>query len=292
MRIVKGFLTLALVSILLGGCAWTKSGMETNREYDIDLSITNQDQGIVVIWTDLDAQTDTDTETLSGDAPAEASPDTAIGYGTEQGQGAAATKGSSVIKDIENWMKKWMDNRKTENNTAPQQPILDPLEPGATPDTPSVGDNGGSDLGVLDPSPFNLEDYEVIAEAMCDSTMSYRHEGGPSVEQKKCVFDKPGTEYEKSFVVVWSSGNYLEIPDSGKMAWDTQDFRKYQPQEPIEGGGFVEGTPAEVYAGREDDSERALILVKKKVTPEGSGNSSDGEVTLTMHTMTEHGGLR
>ena len=72
-----------------------------------------------------------------------------------------------------------------------------------------------------------------------------------SIWQDKFVFSKLGPEYGKSFLIVWSDGNELYVPDSSHMTMDVDqnDFRKYQP-----GGRYSGNNPdiptMEVYAKR------------------------------------------
>ena len=72
-----------------------------------------------------------------------------------------------------------------------------------------------------------------------------------SIWQDKFVFPKLGPEYAESFLIVWSDGNELYVPDSTRMIMDTDqdDFRKYQP-----GGRYSGNNPdiptMEVYAKR------------------------------------------
>ncbi len=72
-----------------------------------------------------------------------------------------------------------------------------------------------------------------------------------SIWQDKFVFSKLGPEYAKSFLIVWSDGNELYVPDSSHMVMnvDQNDFRKYQP-----GGRYSDNNPdiptMEVYAKR------------------------------------------
>ncbi len=72
-----------------------------------------------------------------------------------------------------------------------------------------------------------------------------------SIWQDKFIFSKLGPEYAKSFLIVWSDGNELYVPDSTRMTMDVDqnDFRKYQP-----GGRYSGNNPdiptMEVYAKR------------------------------------------
>lgn len=69
--------------------------------------------------------------------------------------------------------------------------------------------------------------------------------------QDKFIFSKLGPQYGKSFLIVWSDGNELDVPDSVSMAMNSNqnDFRKYQP-----GGPYSNNNPdiptMEVYAKR------------------------------------------
>jgi hypothetical protein len=75
------------------------------------------------------------------------------------------------------------------------------------------------------------------------------------------------------------------------MAWNTSDFRKYQPQEPDHQGGFKPGTPAEVYAGRGDSSTWAQILVKKISADCGDDQASDRQDWKCMQKVDWEGGI-
>ena len=72
-----------------------------------------------------------------------------------------------------------------------------------------------------------------------------------SIWQDKFVFSKLGPQYAKSFLIVWSDGRELYVPDSTRMNMDVNqsDFRKYQP-----GGQYSGNNPdiptMEVYAAR------------------------------------------
>jgi hypothetical protein len=72
-----------------------------------------------------------------------------------------------------------------------------------------------------------------------------------SIWQDKFVFSKLGPQYAKSFLIVWSDGRELYVPDSTRMIMDVNqdDFRKYQP-----GGQYSGNNPdiptMEVYAAR------------------------------------------
>ena len=71
------------------------------------------------------------------------------------------------------------------------------------------------------------------------------------VWQDKFIFSKLGPQYGKLFLIVWSDGNELDVPDSAQMAMNPNqdDFRKYQP-----GGSYSNNNPdiptMEVYAKR------------------------------------------
>ena len=72
-----------------------------------------------------------------------------------------------------------------------------------------------------------------------------------SIWQDKFVFSRLGPEYGPSFLLVWSDGRELNVPDSASMAMiaDQNDYRKYQP-----GGVYSHNNPdiptMEVYAAR------------------------------------------
>ncbi len=72
-----------------------------------------------------------------------------------------------------------------------------------------------------------------------------------SIWQDKFVFSKLGPQYAKSFLIVWSDGRELYVPDSAHMIMEVNqsDFRKYQP-----GGQYSGNNPdipsMEVYAAR------------------------------------------
>lgn len=261
-----GFLLIAM--LFLPGCGpSTQSGV--NKEYSFN--VDNRGEGDINIEVLLEATSDADT--TSGDAGAVQEVDPAIALGMQGSTTSAAAKGSEqVLKDIisyaEQWMKKDADNTDNSQNVPPQSG-------GSTPNTGTVPDTGSGDTdgdgddgntsGVFDPG-----DYDIIAEAACDQEMSFRDDTeSTGIIQKKCVFDKPGPEYGDSFVVQWTSGNTLNVADSSRMNWlvtnedGDKDYRKYHPYEPNHQGGYVPGSPAEVYAGRNDNSTRAAILVKK-----------------------------
>jgi hypothetical protein len=229
-------LLLILCVLLLGGC--TQSGV--HKSYDMSAK-AGRDQMIVV---NLDATTDTDTE--SGDAGI--SPQTSASlYGPSQVDG--------VMDDLKYVIEKWQDFRKEETTVVEPEPKPEP-KPEPEPDDIS---NDTTDVDTI-----NLDEYDIVAEAACDKTMTYRTPSeSAGITQKLCRFQKPGSEYGRSFIIEWTSGNRLSVPDSANMSWDTTDFRKYQPAEPDHEGGYVPGTPCEVYAGRGDNSTKARILVKK-----------------------------
>ncbi len=250
---MKDYLLLIVLLFALTSCA--DSGH--HREY-----ITNIDggSGPLFVSINLDLDADVLSEAKSGEAAPTVSPTTALGM---QGSTTSAAGGAQLLERLKSAFDQLLKNEIAQ----PQQPEPAPApspEPAPAP-TPTPAPEPEPDPGEID-----LGEYDIVAEAVCDKQMSYRdNTESEGVIQKKCVFAKAGPEYGKSFVIQWSSGNKLRVPDSGKMAWlvknetGGKDYRKYQPQEPVEGGGYKPGTPAEVYAGRGDNSTRAYILVKK-----------------------------
>ena len=229
---------LPIVLIFMWGCAETTG---VNKELPMNLNQEGSGNNIT-----MNINLDLDSDTLGESGDPRISPQTSASlYGPSQASGADA-----LMDDLKYVIEKWMDNRKTDSeNTTTTTEAPQPVLP-----------DGGmeiSDLEVIEP---DLDDYEVVARADCDKEMYYTHSGESSgTKQKRCVFDKPGSEYGSSFLVQWSSGNTLTVPDSSNMAWDTTDFRKYQPVDPEDESGN-----AGVYAGRGDSSSYAQILVKKE----------------------------
>lgn len=228
---------LFLMVLMLAGCGpTTQSGI--NKEYYVDIYVRDSQN----VDFSMGVEADTEGDTKSGDAAASSEIDPAIALGMQGSTTSAAAKGAEqVLEDImsyaEQWMKKDTDNVDDHST-----------EPAGTPETKPI-----APIEVDDPETPNLDDYDVAARADCDKEMSYN-----GVVQKRCVFDKPGTEYGESFLIQWSSGNTLTIPNSSKMAMDNTDYRKYQPVDPEDESGN-----AGVYAGRGDTSGYAQILVKK-----------------------------
>jgi len=227
-----------ILILTLAGCAETTG---VNKELPMNLNQEGSGNNIT-----MNINLDLDSDTLGESGDPRISPQTSASvYGPSQASGADA-----LMDDLKYVIEKWMDNRKTdsENTTTQQAPAQPPLP------------DGGMDIGDLEVIEPDLDDYDAVARAECDKEMYYTHSGESSgTKQKRCVFDKPGTEYGSSFLVQWSSGNTLTVPDSSNMAWDTTDFRKYQPVDPEDDSGN-----AGVYAGRGDNSSYAQILVKKE----------------------------
>ena len=223
------WLTLILI-LTLAGCAETTG---VNKELPMNLKQSGTGN---IIAMDIRLELESDTMGESGDPRIDPQTSASV-YGPSQASGAEA-----LMDDLKYVIEKWIDNRSKEvTNTTPtpvEKPVVD-IKP----------------VEVIEP---DLNDYDVVTRAECDKEMYYTHTGESSgTKQKRCVFDKPGVEYGESFLVQWSSGNTLVVPDSSKMAWDTTDFRKYQPVDPEDDSGN-----AGVYAGRGDNSSYAQILVK------------------------------
>lgn len=260
MKKAMGWITVILLLILMTGCGpSTQSGV--NKEYDMRMTVSGQ--SVVNLNIALDA--DTAAETASGDAPATLDFDSRLTAAWDAAQAQGVEEGVAFLKDVQNWLDKRFEQDNSQDNS----------QGGGT--TPTPEPEPDDDVIEPDPEPdddgFDPGDYDIAEEAACDQEMSFRDGSGEeSVKQKKCVFTKPGTAYGESFVVQWTSGNTLDVRDSSSMQWliknpDTgeKDYRKYHPAEPTGDGtmSYKPGTPAEVYAGRGDNSTKAAILVKK-----------------------------
>lgn len=277
MKKAMGWITVILLLILVSGCGpSTQSGV--NKEYDMKMTVSGQ--SVVNLNIALDA--DTAAETASGDAPATLDFDSRLTAAWDAAQAQGVEEGVAFLKDVQNWLDKrfQQDNSQGGGTTPAPQPQPEPKpepkpEPGPIPEP--------------EPEPVDSE-YTVVEEAACDQEMSFRDGSGEnSVIQKKCIFSKAGPEYGQSFVVQWSSGKTLDVVDSSRMNWlmkdedGNKDYRKYHPHEPDHQGGYVPGTPAEVYAGRGDQSEKAAIMRRYQTEFHHTTTaSSDGGKSLVM----------
>ena len=203
-----------VILLLLAGC--TKSGVEKTYDMRAYASGTNS---VVVVFTQLEATSDTTTD--AGDAGI--SPQTSASvYGPSQVDG--------VMDDLKNIIEKWVDTSKKNSDnpvtTTTNNTTTTPPTPPVTPAPPVTEDPA---------APAPVAGWKVFTEAACDDTMSYSHNGAPSVRQDKCLFKSFATcsELPGSFLVVWedSSGGreQLTVPNRCNMSWDTSDFRKYRP---------------------------------------------------------------
>lgn len=81
-----------------------------------------------------------------------------------------------------------------------------------------------------------------------------------SIWQDKFVFQGLGPEYGDHFLIVWSDGKELYVPNSSQMIMDVRpgDYRKFQP-----GGVYSDNNPdipsMEVYAARGSHPESVTI---------------------------------
>ena len=264
MKWLKCALPIALLSLLLGSCSMTSSG-NTKRNYEDLVRVDARDFATVTITADFGAISAA-TEQESGDASSEMSPTVSAGW--NQGQASAASEGVSTIRDIANWLKQWAEQNDNSVTEVPQPPPV--IQPEPPPVVPDEGDDIDKDEPNKDDlDTMSLDGYNIIKTISCEGTMSFRADGETkSTNQVKCVFEGFfGPDFGQSYLVVWSDGNKLWVPDSSHMVMEgaSGGYRKFQP------GGTYSYTPPnpdipfmEVYAARGTSPNSVSILAPKE----------------------------
>jgi len=253
------WMLIPALAFAMWGCSMTQSGV--NKEYDMNL--TAREGSFVFLHVTLDA--DTRAETLAGDAGAgtTVSPSTALGM---QGATSTASGQESFLEGVKNLWDQFIDNSdNSDNSTKPVPPVT------PTPVTPPVVEDEGEGDGDVNTPPDtsevgyeNFNGWELLTEAACDDTMSYREcDDCQSVPQDKCLFREYSNceQLPQSFLVVWTmkdgSQEQLQVPNRCNIAMTNDDMRKYR---------YIDDKQPHpvAYAPRYMDAEKAAILVNTK----------------------------
>lgn len=245
-RLTVLFVLAALIMALFAACTMIESG---TSDKEIKVTFTNNSTGDQYIFGDLSGLTST-SDFKSGDAEGTTSPSTTAALGLQGSTASLADQAATqVLKDVATQLKAGSDNKQEQTTTSTTQPasaaVIKPED---------VLNESASTNPAIPAGYMVLETVQFTGKQM-----SYHHDDETeSVNQDLFRFSKLASEYPSPLRVLWSDGNYLNVPKSSDMAWsmgppEARDFRKWKPWP---------DKPAEAYAARGTHPQWVKLLIK------------------------------